>query len=122
VNHLARLPVRTVTDAHAPARPRSAHERTCMTRIVTALALALGLATSAHAAADGAALFKAKCAACHGQNAEGARMSPNPIAGTAAETVKAAITSGKGKMKPVKSVSAEEADAIAQHVAGLKKP
>ena len=32
------------------------------------------------------------------------------------------ITTGKGKMKPVKSVSAEEADAIAKHVAGLKKP
>jgi hypothetical protein len=36
--------------------------------------------------------------------------------------VKAAITTGKGKMKPVKSVSEEEADAIAKYVAGLKKP
>ena len=92
-----------------------------MIRTITALAAALGLATAAHAA-DGAMLFKSKCAACHGQNAEGAKMSPNPIAGTPVETVKAAITSGKGKMKPVNSVSAEEADAIAKHVAGLKKP
>jgi mono/diheme cytochrome c family protein len=93
-----------------------------MIRIVTAIALAFGVATAAHAAADGAALFKTKCAACHGQNAEGAKMSPNAIAGTPEATVKAAITTGKGKMKPVKSVSEEEADAIAKHVAGLKKP
>jgi len=92
-----------------------------MIRTITAIVAAFGLASAAHAA-DGAALFKSKCAACHGQNAEGAKMSPNAIAGTPAETVKEAITAGKGKMKPVKSVSAEEADAIAKHVASLKKP
>jgi mono/diheme cytochrome c family protein len=91
-----------------------------MIRTITALAAAFGLATAAHAA-DGAALFKSKCAACHGQNAEGAKMSPTPIAGTPEATVKQAITQGKGKMKPVKSVSEEEADAIAKHVSGLKK-
>ena len=91
-----------------------------MIRVITALA-AIALATTTYAAADGAALFKSKCAACHGQNAEGAKMSPNAIAGTPADAVKKAITEGKGKMKPVKSVSAEEADAIAQHGAGLKK-
>jgi mono/diheme cytochrome c family protein len=92
-----------------------------MIRAITAIVVALGLSTAAHAA-DGATLFKSKCAACHGKNAEGAKMSPNPIAGTPVETVKQAITTGKGKMKPVKSVSAEEADAIAKHVAGLPKP
>ncbi|HET7755108.1 MAG TPA: cytochrome c [Anaeromyxobacteraceae bacterium] len=92
-----------------------------MIRTITAIAAALGLATAAYAA-EGATLFKSKCAACHGQNAEGAKMSPNPIAGTPAETVKQVITEGKGKMKPVKSVSGEEADAIAKYVAGLKKP
>lgn len=91
-----------------------------MVRIVTAVVAALGIATAAYAA-DGAALYKSKCAACHGQNAEGAKMMPTAIAGTPEATVKEAITAGKGKMKPVKSVSADEADAIAKYVAGLKK-
>jgi cytochrome c len=92
-----------------------------MIRAITAVVAALGLVTAAHAA-DGATLFKSKCAACHGKAGEGAKMSPNPIAGTPAEAVKQTITTGKGKMKPVKGVTAEDADAIAAHVASLKKP
>jgi mono/diheme cytochrome c family protein len=92
-----------------------------MKRIVTALALVLGFAGAARAAEDGAALYKAKCAACHGQSGEGAKMAPNPIAGMADADVHKTIMEGKGKMKPVKGLSHEEMDAIAKHVASLKK-
>ncbi len=86
-----------------------------MKRIVTALAV-LAFATSAFA--DAAATYAAKCALCHGKAGEGAKLSPKPIAGLPAAQAKAAITKGKGKMKPVKI---EDADAVAEYVAGLKK-
>jgi cytochrome c6 len=86
-----------------------------MKRIVTALA-ALAVTTAAYA--DGASVYASKCAACHGKAGEGAKMAPNAIAGMSADAVKKAITEGKGKMKPQK---VEDADAVAQYVAGLKK-
>ncbi len=89
-----------------------------MKRIITA-AFALALATSAFAA-DGAAIYASKCAACHGKTGEGTKMAPNPIAGASADAVKDAITKGKGKMKPQK-VEAGDVDAVASYVAGLKK-
>ena len=42
-------------------------------------ALAMMISTAAFAAEDGAALYKAKCAACHGAAAEG--KGPAPAAG-----------------------------------------
>ena len=88
-----------------------------MKRIVIALA-AVAFATTA-IAADGAALYKSKCAACHGADAKGSKMAPDAIAGKAADVSKKAITEGKGKMKPVK-LEAADADAVAAFVAGLK--
>jgi cytochrome c6 len=85
-----------------------------MKRIVIALA---ALAVTA-AYADGAAVYAQKCAACHGKQGEGAKMAPKEIAGMKAEDVKKAITEGKGKMKAQK---VEDAEAVAQFVAGLKK-
>ncbi len=92
-----------------------------MKRTIVALALVLGFAGAARAAEDGAALYKSKCAACHGANAEGGKMAPTPIAGMSADTVEKTITEGKGKMKPVKGVTAEQGKAIGTYVAGLKK-
>jgi mono/diheme cytochrome c family protein len=92
-----------------------------MKRIVIAAAVLLATAGVASAAEDGAALYKSKCAACHGASGEGAKMAPAPIAGMAAADTKKVITDGKGKMKPVKGVTEEQADAIAKHVAGQKK-
>ncbi len=86
-----------------------------MKRIAIAI-VALGIASSAYA--DAAATYAAKCAACHGKSGQGAKMAPKPIAGTPAAQVKSAITQGKGKMKPVKI---EDADAVADYVAGMKK-
>lgn len=92
-----------------------------MKRIVMAAAVLLASAGVASAAEDGAALYKSKCAACHGANGEGAKMAPAPIAGMSADGVKKTISEGKGKMKPVKGVTPEQADAIAKHVAAQKK-
>lgn len=86
-----------------------------MKHIITALAV-FGFATSAFA--DSAATYASKCAACHGKAGEGAKLAPKPIAGTPTDEVKKAIAEGKGKMKPVKI---EDADGVAQYVAGLKK-
>ena len=86
-----------------------------MKRLMTAL-FAVALATAAYA--DGAATYKQKCAACHGANGEGAKMAPNPIAGTSKDAVAKTIKEGKGKMKPV---TIDNADEVAAYVAGLKK-
>jgi mono/diheme cytochrome c family protein len=85
-----------------------------MKRIVTALFLG-AFATAAFA--DGAATYKAKCAACHGPGGEGAKMAPTPIKGKAEADVLKAINEGKGKMKPVKI---DDAADVAKFVAGLK--
>jgi mono/diheme cytochrome c family protein len=86
--------------------------------VVAALVLSAG---AARAAEDGAALFKKRCAACHGQNAEGAKMRPEPIAGEEKAEVKEVITKGKGRMKPIPGLTPEQADAIAEYVSKLKK-
>jgi len=86
-----------------------------MRRILIAV-FAVAVATSAFA--DGAATYKAKCAACHGPDAKGAKMAPNAIAGLPTDQVKKAIAEGKGKMKPVKI---DDADDVAAYVSGLKK-
>jgi mono/diheme cytochrome c family protein len=86
-----------------------------MKRILVAL---VAVAVSTAAFADAAATYASKCAACHGKAGEGAKMAPAAIAGMKADSVKKAITDGKGKMKPVKI---DDADAVAKYVEGLKK-
>ena len=88
-----------------------------MKRIVIAL-FAVAFATTA-LAADGAAVFAAKCKACHGAAGEGSKMAPEAIKGKAADATKKAVTEGKGKMKAVK-LEAADVDAVAGFVAGLK--
>ena len=85
-----------------------------MKRILTAL-VAVAFATVA--LADGAATYKAKCAACHGAAGEGSKVAPAPIKGKAEADALKAINEGKGKMKPVKIDNAAE---VAKFVAGLK--
>jgi mono/diheme cytochrome c family protein len=88
-----------------------------MKRIIAAL-FTVALATSAYA--DAAALYKSKCAACHGKSGEGAKLAPKPIAGLPAAETKKAILEGAGKMKPVK-ISEADADAVAALVAEFPK-
>lgn len=72
-------------------------------------ALLLAFAPDA-AAVDGAALYKSRCALCHGS-------APAPrFAGRSADDVKKAIAEGKGQMKPI-ALEAGEAEAIASLVA-----
>ena len=71
--------------------------------------IVLGLAR-ASASADGAGLYKAHCALCHGDV-------PAPkFVGRSVDDVKRAIANGKGKMKPV-ALSPADADEIARFVA-----
>jgi mono/diheme cytochrome c family protein len=86
-----------------------------MKRALIAAAVLLFAST---ALADGAATFSKKCAICHGKEGVGAKMMPKPIAGTPAAKVLKAIKEGQGKMKPV---AIEDAAAVADYVAGLKK-
>jgi mono/diheme cytochrome c family protein len=77
-------------------------------------------------AADGAAVFKAKCAGCHG--ADGSKSIPAmgvkplntaEVKGKSEAQLVDIITKGQGKMKP-QAVSADEAKAAAAYVKSLK--
>jgi mono/diheme cytochrome c family protein len=94
-----------------------------MKRIALTLALLSLPAAAAFAgdAAAGKAIFDTKCKACHGATAMGGVMDKAPIAGTAEATVKAAVTNGKGRMKPLSTVSGAAMDNVAAYVASLKK-
>jgi mono/diheme cytochrome c family protein len=84
--------------------------------ILVALAMMM---SSAAFAEDGAALYKAKCAACHGAAGEG-KMGP-AIKGK--DNAADVITKGglKGPhAKPMAGLNDEQAKAIGDYVAGLK--
>lgn len=100
-----------------------------MRRIVIASAalLVLGLALPAAAAPDGKALFNSKCAMCHGQDGTPKKMAEGSKAFTSADFKKEmneagilkVVQEGKGKMKAVKSLSEEDAKAVAAYVASM---
>jgi mono/diheme cytochrome c family protein len=86
---------------------------------VSIVLLALAMSTAAFAA-DGAALYKAKCSGCHGANGEG-KMGPKIAGNTTVADV--LTTGGKTKAphtKPFANLTADEVKAIADYVAGLK--
>ena len=86
---------------------------------VSIVLVALAMSTAAFAQ-DGAALFKAKCAGCHGPNGEG-KMGPKIAGSTAVSDV--LNTGGKTKAphtKPFAGLTADEIKAVADYVAGLK--
>jgi cytochrome c6 len=97
---------------------------------VVALALiALASAPAAHAAANGKALFDAKCAMCHGKDGVAKPMAKGSAnfndakwqAATKLEAIETAITDGKGKMKGYKGkMTPEEIKAVAEYVKTLK--
>jgi mono/diheme cytochrome c family protein len=77
------------------------------------------------AADDGAAIYKTKCAACHGAAGEG-KMGP-ALKGTdkSADEIVAVVTKGaEGKKaphgKPMSGLTAEQAKAVADYVKTLK--
>ena len=96
---------------------------------ITALAI-IALGTSPAFAADGAALYKGKCAACHGADGSKTKMGANtmrPLNG--ADVQKQSdqelidLTSkGKGKMPAYEAkMSADEIKAVVAHIRTLKK-
>jgi mono/diheme cytochrome c family protein len=87
-----------------------------MKRIVTGLFL---LAFATAALADGAEIFKKRCAICHGPEGSGAKIHPGAIKGTPEAKVLEMVKKGAGRMRPV-TLSDEDAAAVAKYVAGLK--
>ena len=96
-----------------------------MKRFIVAL-FVIGLMSSmAFAAEDGAAIYKSKCAMCHGP--DGAGKSGPALKGTAltADQIAAVLTKGaEGKKaphgKPVAGLTADQASAVAAYVKTLK--
>ena len=96
-----------------------------MKRFITALAVFAFMTGMAFAAEDGAAIFKAKCAMCHGAAGEG--KSGPALKGTSlsADQIADALTKGTpGKKaphgKPMAGVTADQATAVAAYVKTLK--
>jgi mono/diheme cytochrome c family protein len=94
-----------------------------MKRIAVTLVLLVLPAAAAFAAdaAAGKATFDTKCKMCHGAEGAGGAMDKASIAGTPEASTKAAVASGKGKMKAVPTVSGAALDNVAAYVASLKK-
>jgi mono/diheme cytochrome c family protein len=92
--------------------------------LTLAAALAFSLTSTAFAA-DGAALFKAKCGICHGADGQG-KVGP-ALKGTSlsADDIVEMLTKGNEAKKPphkkpIAGLSAEEIKAVADHVKTLK--
>jgi mono/diheme cytochrome c family protein len=96
--------------------------------LIVAAGLCLMVSTGLWAAEDGAATFKAKCAACHGPEGEGKPAMKAPaLKGTAlsADQIVNVLTQGKADAKAphtkaISGLSADQAKAVADFVKGLK--
>jgi cytochrome c6 len=95
------------------------------------LVACLALASTAFAAADGAAIFKAKCAMCHGADGSastgmGKSMGLKPLGSPEVQKMSdadmtALVTNGKGKMPALKGkLTDEEISAVVKYVHTLK--
>jgi mono/diheme cytochrome c family protein len=79
-------------------------------------------------ATEGKALYASKCASCHGPDGKGKdaiakmmKVEMKPLGSQSEADIEAAITNGKGKMKPVAGVDAKQAADIAAYVKTLGK-
>ena len=95
--------------------------------IVVALVMLVAAPLSLWSAEDGAAIYKSKCTACHGEKGEGKPAIKMPaVQGTTmtAEKIVEYLTKGeKGKTihaNPVSGVNEEQAKAVAEFVTSLK--
>jgi len=91
--------------------------------------IALVSAPAAQAAADGKALFDAKCAMCHGKDGVAKPMAKGSAnfndakwqEATKVEAIETVVTDGKNKMKGYKDkMSGEEIKAVAGYVKTIK--
>jgi cytochrome c6 len=97
--------------------------------IATAFAVVLSIPLSAHAQ-DASALFKSKCASCHGADGTGSAMGKKMGAHdfTTADVQKMSdaeitdvITNGKNKMPKYASLKPEEVKGLVAYIRTLKK-
>jgi len=96
--------------------------------IAMALILVVTVPLSIMAAEDGAALFKTKCANCHGAGGEGKTATKMPaVKGTAltADQIVELLTKGTAERrvphkKPTSGFTADQAKAVADYVKTLK--
>jgi cytochrome c oxidase cbb3-type subunit 3 len=97
--------------------------------LVALAVIALAGAPAAQAAADGKALYDAKCAMCHGKDGVAKAMAKGSAnlndarwqAATKTEAIEAVISDGKGKMKGLKGkMTPEEIQAVAEYVKTMK--
>ena len=95
-----------------------------MKKIMLLMALVAAFSMTAFAE-DGAALYKAKCAMCHGPTGAGTKMAPK-LAGTTKSAAQIAAVLAKGGLakaphsKPLASVTGDQGTAIAAFVKSLK--
>jgi mono/diheme cytochrome c family protein len=78
-------------------------------------------------AVAGKAVYAAKCKSCHGADGAGnpaiakaMKVEMKPLSATTAD-VKAVITNGQGKMKPMPSITGADLDNVVAYVNSLKK-
>jgi cytochrome c len=96
--------------------------------VIALAALVLSASTTTWSAADGASLYKAKCAACHGASGEGKPSMKAPaLKGTSLDVDKLTEHLTKGEPtskaphnKGISGLSEEQAKAIAEYVKTLK--
>ena len=93
--------------------------------LLLVLTLSVSVALPAFAQ-DGAATYKAKCAACHGPDGGGGKIGPK-LVGTsvAADKIVDMLTKGDDAKKvphkkPISGLSADDAKAVADYVKSLK--
>lgn len=102
-----------------------------MKRMSLVLVASLALASTAFAAADGASIFKAKCAMCHGADGSastgmGKTMGLKSLGSPDVQKMSdadmtALVTNGKGKMPASKGkLTDEEISAVVKYVKTLK--
>jgi mono/diheme cytochrome c family protein len=120
-------------DAATGAATPKSHGGKCKTMKIKSLVLVacLALTSSAFAAADGAAVFKAKCAMCHGADGSastgmGKTMGLKPLSSPEVQKMSdadltALVTNGKGKMPAYKGkLTDDEIGAVVKYVKTLK--
>jgi mono/diheme cytochrome c family protein len=101
--------------------------------IIFALAFAVGSAYAAGDATAGKAVYDRACKACHGATgtanpgmAKAMGVDIQDLGSSAVQSMsdddlKKVITAGKGKMKPVASVTGKSVDDVVAHIRTLKK-
>ena len=107
-----------------------------MTKVVSRVLLAMAFSSLAMAAGNakaGKAAYDKACKSCHGADGTPnagiaksfkvtmAHLGDASVQGMSDADLKAAITNGKGKMKPIKSVTGQAVDDVVAHMRTLKK-